>query len=55
MKKQPQDIYELLENDNNEIMVLLYDFFKFTAIIPVTIPAAAQSTISSKNVHSKAN
>ena len=24
MKKQPQDIYELLENDNNEIMVLLY-------------------------------
>ena len=24
MKKQSQDIYELLENDSNEIMVLLY-------------------------------
>lgn len=24
MKKRPQDTYELLENDNNEIMVLLY-------------------------------
>ncbi len=32
-----------------------YDFFKFTAIIPVTAPAATEVKISTMKVHSIAN